>query len=84
LAAAGQLVFWHPTSPISAAVLVIAWLVVIGSMFTIAVQVFVTMVEFKVTTLAGFILVPFGLLGKTAFLARCQLRLCQLRLDHAD
>jgi len=69
LAAAGQLVFWHPTSLISAAVLVIAWLVVIGSMFIIAVQVFVTMIEFKVTTLAGFILVPFGLFGKTAFLA---------------
>jgi type IV secretion system protein TrbL len=69
LAAAGQLVFWHPTSLVSAAVLVIAWLIVISSMFIIAVQVFVTMIEFKLTTLAGFILVPFGLFGKTAFLA---------------
>ena len=69
LAAAGQLVFWHPTSLVSAAVLVIAWLIVIVSMFIIAVQVFVTMIEFKITTLVGFVLVPFGLFGKTAFLA---------------
>jgi type IV secretion system protein TrbL len=69
LAAAGQLVFWYPTSLVSAAVLVIAWLIVVVSMFIIAVQVFVTMIEFKVTTLVGFVLVPFGLFGKTAFLA---------------
>jgi type IV secretion system protein TrbL len=34
-----------------------------------AVQLFVTLIEFKLTTLAGFILVPFGLFNKTAFLA---------------
>jgi type IV secretion system protein TrbL len=33
------------------------------------VQLFVTLIEFKLTTLAGFILVPFGLFSKTAFLA---------------
>jgi type IV secretion system protein TrbL len=35
----------------------------------LAVQLFVTLIEFKLTTLAGFVLVPFGLFGRTAFLA---------------
>jgi type IV secretion system protein TrbL len=51
------------------AVLSIAWLVVIVSFFVLAVQLFVTLIEFKLTTLAGFILVPFALWNKTAFLA---------------
>ncbi len=51
------------------AVLMIAWLVVILAFFLLAVQLFVTLIEFKLTTLAGFILVPFGLFGRTAFLA---------------
>jgi type IV secretion system protein TrbL len=46
-----------------------AWLVVVGSFFALAIQLFITLVEFKLTTLAGFVLVPFGLFGKTAFLA---------------
>jgi hypothetical protein len=29
----------------------------------------VTLIEFKLTTLAGFVLIPFGLFGKTAFMA---------------
>ena len=33
----------------------------------IAQLVFVTLIEFKLTTLAGFVLIPFGLFGKTAF-----------------
>jgi type IV secretion system protein TrbL len=33
------------------------------------VQLFVTLIEFKLTTLAGFVLIPFGLFGKTAFMA---------------
>lgn len=28
-----------------------------------------TLIEFKLATLAGFILVPFGLFNKTAFMA---------------
>ncbi|SFB98061.1 type IV secretion system protein, partial [Salipiger profundus] len=32
-------------------------------------QLFVTLIEFKLTTLAGFVLIPFGLFGKTAFMA---------------
>jgi type IV secretion system protein TrbL len=51
------------------AVMLIAWNVVIVAFFVLAVQLFVTLIEFKLTTLAGFVLVPFGLFGKTAFLA---------------
>jgi len=53
----------------SITVLFIAWLVVIVSFFVLAVQLFVTLIEFKLTTLAGFVLVPFALWNKTAFLA---------------
>jgi type IV secretory pathway TrbL component len=35
----------------------------------LAIQLFVTLIEFKLTTLAGFVLIPFGLFGKTAFMA---------------
>ena len=44
-------------------------LLVIVAFFVIAVQIFVVLIEFKLTTLAGFVLVPFGLFGRTAFLA---------------
>ena len=37
--------------------------------FILAVQIFVTLIEFKLTTLAGFVLIPFALFNKTAFLA---------------
>ncbi|TWT20296.1 P-type conjugative transfer protein TrbL [Luteimonas marina] len=50
-------------------VLFLAWLVVIVSFFVLSVQLFVTLIEFKLTTLAGFVLVPFALWNKTAFLA---------------
>ena len=53
----------------SITVLFLAWLVVILSFFVLAVQLFVTLIEFKLTTLAGFVLVPFALWNKTAFLA---------------
>jgi type IV secretion system protein TrbL len=39
------------------------------SFFVLAVQLFVTLIEFKLTTLAGFVLLPFALWNKTAFLA---------------
>jgi type IV secretion system protein TrbL len=51
------------------AVLLIAWLIVLLSFFILAVQLFVTLIEFKLVTLAGFVLVPFALWNKTAFLA---------------
>ncbi|KQZ29035.1 P-type conjugative transfer protein TrbL [Caulobacter sp. Root1472] len=44
-------------------------LLVIVAFFVIAVQIFVVLIEFKLTTLAGFVLVPFALFGRTAFLA---------------
>ena len=51
------------------AVLFIAWIIVIVSFFILAVQLFVSVLEFKLTTLAGFVLVPFALWGRTSFLA---------------
>lgn len=44
-------------------------LVVIGAFFVLAIQVFVLVVEFKLTTLAGFVLVPFAFFRQTTFLA---------------
>ena len=50
-------------------VLLLAWLVVIVCFFVLSVQIFVTIIEFKLTSLAGFVLVPFALWNRTAFLA---------------
>jgi type IV secretion system protein TrbL len=46
-----------------------AWVIVILAFFILSVQMFVTIIEFKLTTLAGFILVPFALWNRTSFLA---------------
>lgn len=51
------------------AVLLFAWVLVILAFFILAVQMFVCILEFKLTTLAGFILVPFALWNRTNFLA---------------
>ncbi len=51
------------------AILLIAWLLVIAAFFILAIQMFVTIIEFKLTTLAGFILIPFAFWNRTAFLA---------------
>jgi len=51
------------------AVLMTAWVIVILAFFILAVQLFVTILEFKLTTLAGFVLVPFALWNRTSFLA---------------
>ncbi|ARS26980.1 P-type conjugative transfer protein TrbL [Sphingomonas sp. KC8] len=50
-------------------VLLIAWLLVICAFFILAVQLFITILEFKLTALAGFVLVPFALWNRTSFLA---------------
>jgi type IV secretion system protein TrbL len=50
-------------------VLLVAWLIVVIAFFILAVQMFVTILEFKLTSLAGFILVPFALWNRTSFLA---------------
>lgn len=54
---------------IQIACLMFAWVLVLLAFFILAVQLFVTLIEFKLTTLAGFVLIPFGLFGKTAFMA---------------
>jgi type IV secretion system protein TrbL len=50
-------------------VLLFAWVIVVLSFFILAIQLFITILEFKLTTLAGFVLVPFALWNKTSFLA---------------
>ena len=50
-------------------VLLFAWVMVLLAFFILAIQLFITLIEFKLTTLAGFVLIPFGLFGKTAFAA---------------
>ena len=50
-------------------ILLIAWLFVIVAFFVLAIQLFITIIEFKLTALAGFVLVPFALWNRTSFLA---------------
>ena len=57
------------TNFVTITVLMLAWLIVLLAFFVLAVQLFITIIEFKLTTLAGFVLVPFGLFGQTSFLA---------------
>jgi type IV secretion system protein TrbL len=54
---------------VTIAVLMLAWVIVLLAFFVLAVQLFIAIIEFKLTTLAGFVLVPFALFGQTAFLA---------------
>src|SRR6266850_316514 len=49
--------------------LLFAWILVLLAFFILAIHLFITLIEFKLTTLAGFVLIPFGLFGKTAFAA---------------
>ncbi|MBB2168132.1 P-type conjugative transfer protein TrbL [Gluconacetobacter aggeris] len=50
-------------------VLLLCWFIVLAAFFILAVQLFVAIVEFKLTSLAGFVLIPFALFNRTAFLA---------------
>lgn len=50
-------------------VLLLAWAIVLLSFFILAIQLFIALIEFKLATLCGFVLVPFGLFNKTAFMA---------------
>ncbi|MGE3307975.1 MAG: P-type conjugative transfer protein TrbL [Rhizobiaceae bacterium] len=54
---------------IQIACLMFAWALILLAFFILAVQLLVTLIEFKLTTLAGFVLIPFGLFGKSAFMA---------------
>ena len=47
----------------------LAWFLVLIAFFILAIQLFIAVLEFKLTTLAGFVLVPFALWNKTSFLA---------------
>ena len=51
------------------AVLMLAWVIVLIAFFVLSVQLFIAIIEFKLTVLAGFVLVPFALFGQTTFLA---------------
>src|SRR3546814_4707699 len=51
------------------AVLLIAWVIVIAAFFILAIQLFITILECKLTSLAGLVLVPFALWNRTSFLA---------------
>lgn len=51
------------------AILLVAWFFVICAFFILAVQLFVTILEFKLTSLAGFVLIPFALWNRTSCLA---------------
>lgn len=50
-------------------VLLLAFAIVLLAFFVLSVQLFITILEFKLVTLAGFILVPFAFFGRTSFLA---------------
>lgn len=63
----GPISFFHHF--IMIIVMFIAWAIIMAAFFVLAVQLFITILEFKLTSLAGFILVPFALWNKTTFLA---------------
>lgn len=50
-------------------ILLVAWFFVVAAFFILSIQLFVTIIEFKLTALAGFVLVPFALWNRTGFLA---------------
>lgn len=54
---------------VTIAVLMTAWFFILVAFFVMAIQLFITIIEFKLTTLAGFVLVPFALWNRTSFLA---------------
>lgn len=63
----GPVKFFHNIVLIVA--LFLAWIITMFAFFFLAIQLFVTILEFKLTTLAGFIIIPFALWNKTSFLA---------------
>lgn len=66
---AGNTMSYAPSTWLRAAVLLFSWAMVILAFFVLAIQFFVAILEFKLTTLAGFVLVPFAFWIKTSFLA---------------
>lgn len=66
---AGNAMGWTPSTWPKTLVLIFSWAMVILAFFVLAIQFFVAILEFKLTTLAGFVLVPFAFWNKTSYLA---------------
>lgn len=49
--------------------LLLSAILIMFAFFIMAIQVFVTVIEFKLVTLAGFVLLPFSFFNRTAFMA---------------
>ena len=49
------------TNFVTIAIMFLAWMITLFAFFFLAIQSFVTVIEFKLTTLAGFVLIPFAL-----------------------
>lgn len=71
IAKASELTGWPEVvaNAVTIALLALAWVLVVLAFFVMAIQLFVTVLEFKLTSLAGFVLVPFAFWNKTSFLA---------------
>ena len=59
-------VFWNLSEIL---VMGLSWIVTLIAFFVLAILLFLAIIEFKLTTLKGFILVPFALWRGTAFIA---------------
>ncbi|MGV7121373.1 P-type conjugative transfer protein TrbL [Sphingopyxis sp. 550A] len=57
------------TNFIEIVVLCLSWAIVLAAFFVLAGQMFICIIEFKLTSLIGFVLVPFALWNRTSFLA---------------
>jgi type IV secretion system protein TrbL len=58
--------FWHLGEIM---LMALAWVVTLVAFFVLAIMLFLAVVEFKLTTLKGFMLVPFALWRGTSFIA---------------
>src|ERR1700738_833199 len=59
-------VFWHLSEIM---LMALSWVVTLIAFFVLAIMLFLAVIEFKLTTLKGFILVPFALWSGTSFIA---------------
>lgn len=59
-------VFWHLSEIL---LMALSWVVTLVAFFVLAIMLFLAVIEFKLTTLKGFILVPFALWRGTSFIA---------------
>jgi type IV secretion system protein TrbL len=63
----GQLSIWDAF--FMTVLLTLAAVIVLAAFFVIAIQIFVVLVVFKISTLAAFTLIPFAIFSKTSFIA---------------